>query len=193
MDRYDANNDHYCIPGTDVLANLLGITRYEDLELAEREITAATIFHIAYCPPPYDLAYMQQLHRVIFQPIYPWAGQLRTVDISKMGTPFCTNSRIDAESTKLFAQLAKENWLAGLDRKTFAGRLAHFYCEINMIHPFREGNGRVQRLLFEQLAMANGYVLSWDSLSAHDWIEANIEGVHSHPAKLQAIFEERLV
>ena len=47
-----------------------------------------------------------------------------------------------------------------------------------MVHPFREGNGRVQRLFFEHLALYNKYVLNWNTIiHTNEWIQANIEGV----------------
>ena len=43
-------------------------------------------------------------------------------------------------------------------------KLAHYYSEINILHPFREGNGRTQRVFFSQLAMLAGYRFAWERL-----------------------------
>ncbi len=102
MDKYDASNDHYCYPGSSTLVNLLNIKNMETLEAAERDITAKTVGNITFSEPPYNLAYMKNLHSELFSVLYRWAGEIRTVDISKGGTRFCTCSRIDAESIKLF-------------------------------------------------------------------------------------------
>ena len=61
-----------------------------------------------------------------------------------------------------------------------------------MIHPFREGNGRVQRLFFEHLAASNGYALDWSSISQNEWIKANIDGYHVQYQSLADIFERVL-
>ncbi len=57
-----------------------------------------------------------------------------------------------------------------------------------MIHPFREGNGRVQRLLFEHLALAAGYELNWEYVDKDEWIQANIDGVFVNYEPMKNIF-----
>jgi fido (protein-threonine AMPylation protein) len=56
--------------------------------------------------------------------------------------------------------LEDESWLVGLPEDKFVDRLAHYYCEINVLHPFRIGSGLAQRIFFEQLAIHAGYVLT---------------------------------
>ncbi len=57
-------------------------------------------------------------------------------------------------------------------------RLAHYYIEVNAIHPFREGNGRTQRAFFTQLTSDAGYALSWARMNAEHNIAACIAGFH---------------
>ncbi|MEJ2407484.1 MAG: putative adenosine monophosphate-protein transferase Fic [Candidatus Thiodiazotropha sp.] len=189
MDKYDAKNDYYCYPGTTTLKNKLNIRDMKVLEDAEREITALKVRRIGYRPPPYSLEYMQLLHRQLFSDLYDWAGQVRNVDISKLGTRFCNCGRILPESQKLFRSLQKEHWLRNLNKDSFCEKLAEYYCEINMIHPFREGNGRVQRLLFEHLALSAGYDLDWGLIRQKEWIQANIDGVNVNYAPMGKIFK----
>lgn len=193
MDKYDAANDHYCYRGTTTLKNKLNIQHIDELEKAERDITALTIKKVVFKPPPYDLNYMQSLHHLLFLELYEWAGELRSVDISKGGTRFCTCSRIVAESQKLFNSLQKENWLKNLSKKDFCEKLAEYYCEFNMIHPFREGNGRVQRLLFEHLALSAGYDLDWDDIAQNEWVQANIGGVNVNYEPMEKIFKRIII
>ena len=93
MDKYDASNDHYCYRDTVTLKNKLNIIDMEMLERAERDITAITARRIVFNRPPYDLEYMQHLHLQLFSELYEWAGELRSVDISKGGTRFCNTGR----------------------------------------------------------------------------------------------------
>ncbi len=188
MDKYDASNDHYCYNGTSTLKNILNIQDMDVLEQAEREITALTAKKIDFTPPPYGLPYMQRLHHALFSELYSWAGEIRNVDISKGGTRFCNCQRVAAESDKLFSSLKKEEWLKGLTKENFCSKLAEYYCEINMLHPFREGNGRVQRLLFEHLSLAAGYDLDWADVSQSEWIQANIDGVNVNYMPMEKIF-----
>jgi cell filamentation protein len=115
------------------------------------------------------LEYLQAIHAHLFYELYDWAGQLRSVDISKGNTRFCTATRIISESEKLFNLLKKENYLTD-SGNNFAMKLAEYYAEFNVIHPFREGNGRVQRLFFEHLAAYNDYALDWSLISQTEWI-----------------------
>jgi len=73
----------------------------DELAEAERELTAIAADEIDFNPPPYSLDYLQSLHRYLFQDIYDWAGEIRTVDISKDDTRFCTVTRIEAEAEKI--------------------------------------------------------------------------------------------
>lgn len=158
------------------------------LETAEREITAFTIRSIQYSPAPYNLLNFKRLHLALFSELYTWAGELRNVDISKGGTRFCTCRRIEAEALKLFEALKKDKWLTELNKQAFCKKLAEYYCEFNMIHPFREGNGRVQRLFFEHLALFAGYTLDWTDINPEEWVSANIDGVDVNYDPMEKIF-----
>ena len=77
-------------------------------------------------------------------------------------------------------------------RSDLSKKLAEYYCEFNMIHPFREGNGRVQRIFFEHLALYNGYELDWSDISTEEWIQANIDGVAVNYGSMETIFNRIL-
>jgi cell filamentation protein len=189
VDRYDAAHDHYCHPGTSVLRNKLGITSLERLEEAEHDVTAITHASIEFSPPPYNLQSLKNLHQQLFSALYEWAGAIRTVDISKGGTRFCTSSRIEAEARSRFQAMERDAWLRDLPHEVFCEKLAEHYCELNMIHPFREGNGRVQRILFEHLALNAGYRLNWALVEEREWLDANIAGVKLNYEVMTAIFK----
>ena len=192
MDKYDSENDHYCYSGTSILKNKLNIREDHKLENAERDITNQTINDVVYQSPPYDLAYFRNIHSTLFSPLYDWAGQDRNVSISKGGTTFCIPLRIEPEIQKLFSSLDKENWLHGLSKSELSKKLAEYYCEFNMIHPFREGNGRVQRVFFEHLALYNGFELDWSDITENEWIQANIDGVQVDYSQMEGIFNRTL-
>lgn len=192
MDLYDQVADRYCYAGSAVLINKLGITDLSDLEEAERDITAFMHRAVVYTPPPYSLQTLQAIHRTLFSELYAWSGEIRDVDISKGSTRFCTHMRIEAEARRCFAALAEDRWLEGLDRKAVCAKLAEHYCELNMIHPFREGNGRVQRIMFEQLALHAGFVVNWSSVDPQDWLRANLDGVKVDYRAMEGIFDRIL-
>lgn len=105
----------------------------------------------------FDSDHLRSIHRFLFEDIYDWAGMFRTVDIA-IGIPFCLCQYIGNSLDALFRGLHDENCLRGIrDADVFAERLAYYLGELNVIHPFREGNGRTQRLFMEQLAYSSGW------------------------------------
>lgn len=166
MSRYNAD-DVYCIPGTAVLKNKAGITNQDLLDEYEADFTAIRILELAHTPVEgsFDLAHLCKIHAYLFQDVYEWAGEIRSVDIIRGDSRFCNVRQIQSYSNTVFSELASENYLIGLELKVFASQLAHYLSEINAIHPFREGNGRVQRLFISQLAEQSGYSLDYSSLN----------------------------
>jgi len=192
-DKYGMGQDkQYCYPNSDVLINKLGLTDGNALAAAEIEHTQARIEQFL---PDFDDISMSALcaiHFHIFQDIYDWAGELRKVDISKGSTRFANVNRIEPEADKLFRLLAQEGHLIELPRTQFLTRLAHYYGELNVIHPFRDGNGRAQRLLFEVICINAGYTLRWEPIGRAEWVEANIAAYHCRLEPLKVLLDRAL-
>ena len=165
MSRYDAD-DTYCYPGTDVLRNKAEITNAEDLDTFEGELSTLRSIEILENSKAgqFDLAHLQRIHLALFQDVYDWSGKIRAVDISRGNSRFANVRFIESAANDIFNKLARENWLRGLDADTLSKRLAHYLSEINALHPFREGNGRVQRIFISQLSQSAGYQLDYSDL-----------------------------
>jgi len=176
VDKYN-EQDRYCYDGTLVLKNKLNIQNEDDLENAEKEITYHTAQNIIYYPPPYNVEYLQKIHTELFSTLYVWAGDVRDVSISKGDTVFCLPNYISYNISQLFRKLYNDKWLIGLEESEFYDKLAYYYCEFNMIHPFREGNGRVQRIFFEHLVLCNNHICDWSKIDKDTWMKASIIGV----------------
>ncbi|MGV9214733.1 Fic/DOC family protein [Micromonospora sp. RB23] len=167
-------SDPYCWPGTDCLKNKLGITDPDLLREAEfrltsiREVQASRMI----IPGNYGLDHLQTFHRQLFGDLYEWAGQTRTVDISKPGARFCHWRFIDDQVSAVLGGLTADGFLLGLKHEVFVETLAQYYGELNVCHPFREGNGRTIRAFLRQLAAAAGFLLDWSELNEADNIEA---------------------
>ena len=166
MSRYDGV-DTYVIPGTEVLRNQADIADQKALDAFEADATALRMLEMLQQPIPgnFDLAHLCAIHRYLFQDVYAWAGTLRTVDISRGNSRFASFRLIENYLGKQLRSLASEDFLRGLPPPPFVQRLAHFMGEINAAHPFREGNGRVQRLFCAQLAEQAGYFIDFESVS----------------------------
>lgn len=178
MDKYTPiYGDPYCYPGTDVLINNFNEQDIDLLEELEAELTEIAAQNIEFHRPPYSLQTMQHIHASLFGDLYSWAGNLRTCDITKGDTRFCNCNFLEQEARKLFSALEQDKWLANLQIALFSDKLAEYYCEFNLLHPFREGNGRTQRHLFDFIANSNGFVIQWDEIKRNEWLNANIVGV----------------
>jgi len=168
--------DPYCWPGTACLRNKLGIRDSERLQISEFRIVAARDIKIAQetLPGEYNLEHFKAFHRNLFQDIYDWAGETRTVNLHKPGSTFAVWQFVDEQMSSVLHRLvATEGLLAGLKRRTFVRGLASFYGDINAIHPFREGNGRTQRAFLRQVAAAASWRIDWSGLNASANAEAS--------------------
>lgn len=148
---YDAATDPYTYENSTVLVNRLNLRSQPELDAFEAEISSAR----AEEPLPegmLDFTHYKAIHHHLFQDVYDWAGQVRTVRISKGGDPFCFPENIEDQATKLFDDLRTADYLQNLDAQAFSAYAAHFLAELNAIHAFREGNGRSQLTFFALLA-----------------------------------------
>lgn len=176
-----------------VLTNKLGLTSAAALSSAEADLSFAALLRLATRPLPggYDLDHLRAFHRQIFGTVYAWAGELRTVDIARTERDrFCHWAHIESYSSAVFRDLAAERFLAGLPRGAFVTRLAHYYGEINAVHPFREGNGRAQRAFLGQLARDAGWRLAWAGLDRATNDRASAASLHGDLAPLTAMCED---
>lgn len=183
--------DPYLDPASGILRNTLGLKDQTRLENAEREITQFALTVLADNPiqGQYDLAHLQDFHRAIFKDIYPWAGEIRSVAISK-GDMFCLPQHIASSAAEMFGTLAKDGFLRGLAREEFIRLLAHHLGEVNAIHPFREGNGRAQRAFFSQLAAEAGYALNWRLVDSQDNLAASIAIMRGNPEPMRRLLDK---
>lgn len=192
-DKYGAYHDRYCYPDSDVLINLLNLKDGD--ELAEAEIAFTAERYRTYQSnltsiEEFTFSHLKFLHFYLFQDLFRWAGQLREVDISKGETRFCTVPRIEIEGEKLFKLIPA---LSQIDeQEKLIEEVASLFCEINLLHPFREGNGRVQRFFFEEMLFVLGYDLTWPELTKEQWVEANIAGVYLDLEPLKTIFRRAI-
>jgi cell filamentation protein len=170
---YDAVSDAYCYPGTTVLKNRADLRSQSELDFFEEEATAQRFAE----PLPsgkFDGGHLRAIHCHLFQDVYTWAGALRTVRISKGGSSFCYPENLDREMGRLFADLAKQKNLSGLEADAFAEKAAHFLAELNAIHPFREGNGRTQLTFTTALAAQAGHPFALEQIDPKTMLDATI-------------------
>ena len=185
--------DSYCYPDTRVLRNKFGIHDLDELSDAERRLAKYRARELFENPikGKFDFKHLQAIHQYLFQDVYDWAGEVRTVDIAK-GNLFCRYFAIDEEAKRIFGELKSEKYLARLNVADLGRRLAYYLAEINALHPFREGNGRAQREFIRQLACQNGYFLSFAGVSKEQMIEASVAGSKLNYAPMESLILSHL-
>lgn len=155
--------------------NKFGITDVEELHRLETPLALRRLLELQLRPVPgsFDTEHLCAIHRYMFQDVYGWAGELRTVTISKAGAPFPPPKYLRRSLDALFAELKNESHLRRLSATSWAHRAAYFLGEINAIHPFREGNGRTQREFIRELAFEGGHRLTWAGRTQEEMIHAS--------------------
>lgn len=183
---YQLKKDPYIDPKTGILRNLFGVADQATLDQIEAEITVAVIATLNERPiaGDFDLKHLQAIHYRLFENIYDWAGKLRTVEMAKDKTRFAPIEYLEQAAGVLFNGLKAENYLDNLDDKRYFQRFAHYYSEINILHPFREGNGRAERVFFSLLAGRSGRHIAWDLLDPKEAINASVAAYNGDESQL---------
>jgi cell filamentation protein len=176
MAKYEGH-DHYLDPETAILKNKLGIGDEDELNNAEASLVAWRSFQLFQKPMPgrFDLDHLKAIHKHLFQDLYEWAGELRDIDLSKGDSYFANHMHIASAAQPIFEKLSQENYLQELDAPAFSQRAAYYLGEINALHPFRDGNGRVQREFINHLAYKYGYFIEWKNVNSEETIQASKE------------------
>jgi cell filamentation protein len=189
-------DDFYQYPGTRTLMNRFDLRDDGKLQEIEREISYANIAELQANPLKgvLDFAYLQKIHRFIFEDIYTWAGRVRGGQFFFKGnTEFVRAPMIYTFADNVFGKLREEKWLRGLPREKFIERLAYYMAEINTLHPFREGNGRTQRTFFTELGRRARFIVDFGITVGDELLEADIAAYEKDYAPMIKLLDEKLV
>ena len=188
----DSSSDS-CYEGTTCLINKLGI-RDERL-LAETEsayiLAKASYLNLHPLAGNFDFKHYCEIHRFLFCDLYEWAGQLRQVDLSKKGTAFVAAEQIQECADACFARIASLDFLE-MDHDEFVAEVADFYNTMNLIHPFREGNGRAQRIFFQQWLQRLGYDIDFSQMDPDLFMIATIHAAQGVLDDLISLFKDAI-
>ena len=114
------------------------------------------------------------------------------VNISKKGTNFCPVEKIEENGLRIFNNLHKSNFLKGLEGDEFTDKFVELYCELNYLHPFREGNGRIQRLFLSMLLKHNEKKIDFTAIDENLFMIATIKSISGDIFILKDIFKEHI-
>ena len=188
-DVYTTTQSIYCYPDSNVLKNKLNIRDNKLLKTAEEEITLIKQMELLKNPIKgnFSKAHFMNIHKFIFEDIYSFAGKIRREQISKADTMFYPPNLIDRELDKVFAKIKEKNMLKETDKEKVFDNLAYVMAELNIIHPFREGNGRSIREFIRLMAKRMGYDLNWGNVDKEELLEASILSVDSYKVLIRIL------
>ena len=181
-----------CYEGTSCLINKLDIRDEKQLTIVESHITLAKISILQQNPinGNFDFEHYKLIHKFIFEDLYDWAGIPRTVDISKKGTLFVNAKNIDEIAEACFLRLKNQNYFKNLDLEEFIEKITDFYCSTNILHPFREGNGRTQRVFLSQLSHNAGFEMDFTKIDTDTLMLATIHAANGVDTYLKDALRE---
>lgn len=184
----------YLMPGTDVLRTVAELTNPVAVALFERMVSAdaeTSLRRDTQRPRTFDLGHLSNIHEQLFADVYPFAGQLRYVDMGKpgqTGEPFLHHRWIETCTAAVTEQLRAQDNLAALrDPGQWADRAAYHWAAILHAHPFREGNGRSARVWLEDLAGVAGHQLDWTRSSAERNVHVAVAAGHGDYEPMRAL------
>ena len=150
-----------------ILENKLGITDSVELAKAEEKISkkrAIELFESGYLNhlKPGTFKSLAEIHKYLFGPIYGFAGQIRTVNISKGNFRF---------APIMYLEAALEN-IEKMPQSTY-DEIIEKYVEMNIAHPFMEGNGRTMRIWLDMILKKRlGMVIDWQNVDKVLYLQA---------------------
>ena len=181
-DVYTTTQSIYCYPDSNVLKNKLNIRDNNLLKTAEEEITLIKQMELLKNPIKgnFTKAHFMNIHKFIFEDLYSFAGKIRKEQISKADTLFYPPNLIDTELDRVFDKIKDKNMLKETEKDKVFDNLAYVMAELNVIHPFREGNGRSIREFIRLMAKRMGYNLNWGNVEKEKLLEASILSVDDY-------------
>ena len=162
----------YTDPKTGILRNLADITDPDVLLFFESGAVAKRIQELYEKPIKIKGAdSLLSIHRHLFQDVYSWAGEKRKVEISKAGKQFFPTTHFDNAFRFIDTLISDYKNISKEDKLQIAEKLAEILDNVNYLHPFRDGNGRVQREFLRLLVSEKGLTLNLnppDNKSVYD-------------------------
>ncbi|MBQ7109111.1 MAG: Fic family protein [Clostridia bacterium] len=183
-----------CYENTAVLINKFDIRDEKQLNALEQTITSVLIAKASIEIPfeNVDFEFYKSLHKYVFSDIYEWAEEIRKVNISKKGTNFCPVEKIEENGLRIFNNLHKAKFYKALEGDAFIDKFVELYCELNYLHPFREGNGRIQRLFLSMLLKHNGKKIDFAEIDEDLFMIATIKSISGDIFMLKDIFKKHI-
>lgn len=183
-DVYTTVQSIYCYPDSNVLKNKLNIRDLRELKDVEEKFVAIKQLVLLQKPIPgrFTINHLLRIHRFLFEDVYPFAGHIRREQISKGETLFFLPDLIKRELRRVFVEIHETGMLQEKKPQSQIQHLSHVMAELNIIHPFREGNGRSIREFIRCMAQVYGLTLNWGNADQDTMMDAAIASVYDDMA-----------
>lgn len=175
---YDAINSRYTYKNSSVLKNKLNITTEEKLKEYETKMVALKLASIdkADFKRTYDEEHLKAIHKYLFEDVYDFAGQYRLENITKDNFIFSQYQYIDENIKEVFKKINIQS-LEDLPFEELIIKLSDFMTDLNVLHPFREGNGRATREFIREFLDKLGFEINWFEIDYNDILRASMLAV----------------
>ncbi len=185
---YDAINSKYTYKGTDILKNKLDIKDEELLKEYETRIVAFKIATISTLTikMEYSPERLKFIHKYLFEDIFYFAGEYRQENITKGNFRFSEYVYIEDNIKQIFQKIDIEE-MKKMSFNEFIKILSYIMTELNVLHPFREGNGRTIRELIREVCFDCGYVIDWYEINHDDILKASIKAVFDETEQIKML------
>lgn len=139
----------------------------------------------------YRLEHFQKFHEFLFEDVFDWAGQVRTVDIDD--PRFTKAADIVEEAKVVFLRLENEDYFHGLEHDDIADRISYYTREIDRLHPFGYGTKETLFVFFKQVLGRLRYNVNYETVPEDRWEEARAAGMDDDLSKYNEIYKEIIV
>ena len=190
-DVYTTVQSIYCYPDSNVLKNKLNIRDLRELKDVEEKFVAIKQLVLLQKPIPgrFAINHLLRIHRFLFEDVYPFAGHIRREQISKGETLFFPPDLIKRELRRVFGEIHEAGMLQEKTPQRQIQHLSQVMAELNIIHPFREGNGRSIRELIRCMAQVYGLTLNWGNADQDTMMDAAIASVYDDMALCEILHQ----
>ncbi len=175
---YDVINSRYTYKGTDIIKNKLGIKDAKKLKQYEKKMVAFKLSTINFVklPKRFNEKRLKFIHEYLFKDIYDFAGKYRIENIIKENFRFSEYEYIDENLNKIMKEINIKS-LKKLSLDEFCIKISYFMTELNVIHPFREGNGRTIREFIRELINECGYDIDFSKIDYKEILQTSKKAI----------------
>lgn len=185
---YDAINSIYTYKNSETLKNKLNIQDEKKLKKYETEMVAFKLSTLkdSNIKRTYDASHLKAIHKHLFEDVYDFAGEYRRENITKENFRFSEFHYIEDNIKEIFKKVDMQK-LKQMTFEELVVFISQIMTDLNVLHPFREGNGRATREFIRELLEDLGYEINWFLIDYNDILKASIKAVIDETEQIELL------